>query len=132
MITKSTPVWMALEWDCHGTGVHVFSPERNDPLPVCSGFDIDASAVMFAQNGAYLDAACFKQLKSKCGSMVHSGDETTGEVVGDDEQISVELDKVPLEADHILFLVSIISPSYSFKNVDISVDRMHDFTFGSL
>ena len=44
-----------------------------------AGCDVDASCVMLAANKATVDIVSFNHLKSKDGSVKHSGDDTTGE-----------------------------------------------------
>ncbi len=49
----------------------------------------------------------FGNLKSKCGSVLHTGDNITGEGDGDDEQVIVELKKVPANINKLVFVVNI-------------------------
>ncbi|HXH79252.1 TerD family protein [Nocardioides sp.] len=67
--------------------------------------DLDASAVQFA-GGTLFDLAFFNNLATRDGSVVHLGDNTTGQGEGDDETISVDLTTVYARVDTILFLVS--------------------------
>ena len=68
--------------------------------------DLDASCVLFDEQGNMADAVWFRQLKSKDGSIVHTGDNVTGEGEGDDEQIIVDLTKVPPNIKTLVFVVS--------------------------
>lgn len=68
--------------------------------------DLDASCVLLGADKKLLDQVWFRQLKSKCGSVVHSGDNRTGAGDGDDEVISVDLTKVPDAVQHIVFTVN--------------------------
>ena len=68
--------------------------------------DLDASCVLFDDNKEMLDAIWFRQLKSKDGSIVHTGDNLTGDGEGDDEQIIVDLTRVPTQAKTIMFVVN--------------------------
>ena len=47
--------------------------------------DLDASCIMMDGNKSAIDVVMFSQLKSKDGSITHSGDNLTGEGDGDDE-----------------------------------------------
>src|SRR5687768_9315600 len=47
--------------------------------------DLDASAILFDTNKQPLDAVFFNNLKSKDGSIKHTGDNLTGAGDGDDE-----------------------------------------------
>lgn len=68
--------------------------------------DLDASCLMFDAQGQLVDNVWFVQLKSKDGSIVHSGDNRTGEGDGDDETISVDLSRVPANVKSLVFTVS--------------------------
>jgi len=46
-------------------------------------------------------------LTSGCGSVKHSGDNLTGEGAGDDEQIHIDLSKVPADVHKVLVVVNI-------------------------
>jgi len=68
--------------------------------------DLDASCVMFDDNNKAVDTVYFGHLKSKDGSVVHTGDNRTGDGDGDDEQIIVDLDKVPATVKSLVFTVN--------------------------
>jgi tellurium resistance protein TerD len=73
-------------------------------------FDLDASALIVDTGGKVLSDkhfVFFNNLSSADGSVVHTGDNLTGEGEGDDEQIKVNLPAVPTEADKVVFVVSI-------------------------
>ena len=72
--------------------------------------DCDASVFMLNANGKLAsrsDIVYFGNLESKCGSVRHTGDNLTGEGDGDDEQIIVDLNRVPSHIEEILFVVNI-------------------------
>ncbi|CCL11034.1 Stress response protein SCP2 [Clostridioides difficile] len=72
--------------------------------------DCDASVFMLNQEGklsGIKDLIYFGNLKSVCKSVLHTGDNLTGEGTGDDEQILVNLDKVPSNIHKLLFVVNI-------------------------
>ena len=72
-------------------------------------FDLDASALLCA-NGRVLGDEYFvfyNNLTSPEGSVEHTGDELVGGTGGDDETILVDLAKVPVAVDKIVFPVSI-------------------------
>jgi tellurium resistance protein TerD len=91
-------VAIGLGWDPHtGSG-----PEQ----------DLDATALLLQNNGKVPDDQHFvfySNLSSPDGSVVHTGDDTTGgnSEDGDDEVINVDLDAVPDRITSILFSVSI-------------------------
>ena len=68
--------------------------------------DLDASCVTFDESGQKVDEIWFSQLKSKDGSIVHTGDNLTGAGDGDDEQIIVDLSKVPANVKSLVFVVN--------------------------
>lgn len=53
-----------------------------------------------------LDAVYFGQLVSKDGSIRHTGDNRTGDGDGDDEQIIVDLSRMPAHVKTIMFIVN--------------------------
>lgn len=71
-----------------------------------ASIDLDASCVMFDENRNVLDTVWFRQLKSRDGSVVHTGDNRTGAGDGDDEQIIVDLSRVPANVKSMVFTVS--------------------------
>lgn len=75
-----------------------------------SAFDLDASALLVGTDGKVLSDkhfVFFNNLLSPDGSVEHTGDNLTGAGDGDDESIRVNLPSVPLEADRIVFPVTI-------------------------
>ncbi len=71
--------------------------------------DCDASAIML-RNGKLEykeDLVYFGNLKHPSGTVVHQGDNLTGAGEGDDEQIIIDLSRVPQEYDRIVIVVNI-------------------------
>ncbi len=99
-LTKSAPgltnIVIGLGWDARATDG--------------AGFDLDASAFLLAAAGKVRsdsDFIFFNQATSADGSVKHLGDNTTGEGDGDDEQLTVDLAKVPADVDKIAIAVTI-------------------------
>jgi stress response protein SCP2 len=67
--------------------------------------DLDASAVQFAGDQLF-DLAFYNNLKTRDGSVVHLGDNTTGRGEGDDEVLTVDLTTVYGKVDTIVLFVS--------------------------
>jgi len=67
--------------------------------------DLDASAVQYAGDQLF-DLAFYNNLKTRDGSVVHLGDNLTGRGEGDDEVLTVDLNRVYQRVDTIVFLVS--------------------------
>lgn len=76
--------------------------------------DLDASCLLFDENKQLVDQVWFRQLQSRDGSIVHTGDNLTGEGEGDDEQIIVKLNQVPEAVKSLVFTVN------SFTGQDFS------------
>lgn len=73
-------------------------------------FDLDGSVFLLGAGGKVrsdADFVFYNQAKSSDGSVVHSGDNRTGEGEGDDESVTVELDKVPADVEKIAVCVTI-------------------------
>ena len=85
--------------------------------------DLDASCLMFDEGGQLLDVIWFRQLKSKDGSIVHTGDNRTGDGDGDDEQIIVDLSRIPANVKSLIFTVNSFT-GQDFSEVDNATCRM--------
>ncbi|MGN0606752.1 MAG: TerD family protein [Oscillospiraceae bacterium] len=73
-------------------------------------FDLDASVFLLDANGkakSEQDFVFYGNQKHASGSVVHCGDNRTGEGDGDDEQIMVDLSTVPADVEKIDFTVTI-------------------------
>lgn len=73
-------------------------------------FDLDASAFLLTENQKVAgddDFIFYGQLKSKCASVEHLGDNKTGSGDGDDEVIVVDLEKIPSKLKKISICVTI-------------------------
>ncbi len=92
--------------------------------------DLDAAAVLFAGNQP-VDVAFYNQLRSKDGSVQHTGDNRTGEGEGDDEVITVDLTTVPPQVDSIVFVVTSYE-GQTFEQVHNAFCRLVDHTDGEL
>ncbi|WP_354700339.1 hypothetical protein DSM112329_00608 [Paraconexibacter sp. AEG42_29] len=77
-----------------------------DPAASGKSIDLDAGCVMLDSSGAKVEAVYFMHLKSKDGSIIHSGDNLTGEGDGDDEVIKVDLASVPANVHMLAFTVN--------------------------
>ena len=75
-----------------------------------AAFDLDGSAFLLKSDAKVrgdTDFIFYNNLKSSDGSVVHAGDNTTGQGAGDDEKIAIDLAAVPAEVDKISFCVTI-------------------------
>ncbi len=72
--------------------------------------DCDASVILLDKEGRLSnkkDLIYFGNLKSSDGSIVHTGDNLTGEGEGDDEVINISLKDIPARIDKLVFVVNI-------------------------
>ncbi|CAH9018089.1 TerD family protein [Candidatus Nitrosacidococcus sp. I8] len=87
--------------------------------------DLDASCILFNQSGNLVDTVWFGQLKSKDGSITHTGDNRTGDGEGDDEQVIVDLSRVPVEISSLVFVVNSFT-GQSFNQIENAFCRLVD------
>ncbi|GAB3397745.1 TerD family protein [Massilia agilis] len=93
-------VTMGLGWDAIKSGGFFGFGARTQSV------DLDASCVLFDEKDQPVDVVWFRQLKSRDGSIVHTGDNRTGAGEGDDEQIVVDLSRVPANVKSLVFTVN--------------------------
>lgn len=74
-----------------------------------AAFDLDASAVLLAGDKVRNDSdfVFYGQKQDADASVIHGGDNLTGEGDGDDETIDIHLDKVPAEVDRVVVAATI-------------------------
>lgn len=85
--------------------------------------DLDASCLMFDEQKQAVDAIWFAQLTSKDGSIRHSGDNRTGAGDGDDESITVDLNRIPAQVKTLMFTVNSFQ-GQSFEKVQNAYCRL--------
>ena len=122
-LTKGNPsltkVMVGLGWD-----VNVFDSGAD--------FDLDAAAFMLGDNGkcpTEKEFVFYGNLEHTSGALKHMGDNLTGEGEGDDEQILVDLTKIPSNISKIAFTVTIYDSDVrrqNFGQVSNSFIRMVD------
>ncbi len=84
-----------------------------------SAFDLDAAAFLLADSGKVTgdgDFVFYGNLQHTSGGVCHLGDNLTGEGEGDDEQIEIDLSKVPANISKIDFTVTIYEPEERNQN----------------
>lgn len=100
-----TRVFMGLGWDMakpKSSGGFFSKLMASEPESI----DLDASCLLLDANKQIVDTVWFRQLKSRDGSVSHSGDNLTGAGDGDDEMISVDLTRLPSNVKHLVFVIS--------------------------
>ncbi|MDR2254398.1 MAG: TerD family protein [Arthrobacter sp.] len=86
--------------------------------------DLDASALLCDANGPQ-EIVYFGQLRSRDGSVVHTGDNRTGAGDGDDESIKVDLTALPAWVQHVYFVVNSYTGE-TFSEIDNAFVRVVD------
>jgi len=117
-------VVMGLGWDAKKTGGSLIKGMFGGGGGGDS-IDLDASCVLFDEQNKVVDTVWFRQLKSRDGSIVHTGDNRTGDGEGDDEQIIVALDKVPAQVKALVFTVSSFT-GQTFNAIENAFCRLVD------
>ena len=114
-----TKIVMGLGWDAiKKKGMFGFGSSQVE-------VDLDASCVMFDDNNQVHDTVWFRQLKSQDGSITHTGDNRSGAGDGDDEQIVVELTRVPANVKSLVFVVNSFT-GQNFSQIDNATCRILD------
>jgi tellurium resistance protein TerD len=75
-----------------------------------AAFDLDGAVFLVKADGKVrtdADFVFYNNLKSTDGSVVHSGDNTTGAGDGDDETVTIDLTLVPADVEKIVLAVTI-------------------------
>jgi tellurium resistance protein TerD len=126
-LTKEAPglteIVVGLGWDARST--------------TGAGFDLDASALILGANGKVRSPADFifyNAPSSSDGTVVHAGDNLTGQGEGDDEQIAVKVATMAADVDKIVFAVTIHDAekhSQTFGQVSNSFIRVVNSANGS-
>ncbi len=100
-LTKGNPglksIMVGLGWD-----VNAFDSGAD--------FDLDAAAFMLGANGKCptdQEFIFYGNLEHNTGAVKHMGDNLTGDGDGDDEQVFVDLTKIPANVEKIAFTVTI-------------------------
>jgi tellurium resistance protein terZ len=114
-----TSVVMGLGWDvAKKKGLFGFGGGNQS-------IDLDASCFMFDDNNRPVDLVYFGHLRSNDGSIQHSGDNRTGAGDGDDEQIAVNLARVPANIKSLVFTVNNYT-GQDFSQVENAYCRLVD------
>jgi tellurium resistance protein TerD len=105
-----------------------------NPNKSAGDFDLDASALLMKDGKATAasDLVYFRSvdLKSSCGSVVHSGDNLTGEGDGDDETITLDTSKIDTnkynEVEIAVVIYDAESRKQTFGQVDDAFIRVYN------
>jgi stress response protein SCP2 len=77
-----------------------------DPARKRGNIDLDASVIAFDGGGNQLAMVWFVNKGEWNGALRHMGDNVTGKGEGDDEQIYVDLDRMPKEVANLVFTIT--------------------------
>jgi stress response protein SCP2 len=77
-----------------------------DPATGGRNIDLDASAIVVGARGKKVDSVWFMSQNACSGAIGHSGDNLTGHGGGDDEMISVDLERLPADVQAVVFTVN--------------------------
>ncbi|MBO9998447.1 MAG: TerD family protein [Cyanobacteria bacterium SID2] len=101
-----TQLLCGLGWDV----VDRSKKASSDNFTKAQDIDLDASVICLDRNGKVEDlgnVVYFGNLTHHSGSIEHLGDNLTGAGEGDDEQITIDLSKIPSEITTLIFTVNI-------------------------
>jgi len=99
--------------------------------------DIDASVFMLGADGRIPDEKYFvfyNNLTSPDGAVRHSGDNTTGQIEGDDETVYVDLNRIDAAVEEIVFVVTVHdgqAKNQNFSQVRNAFIRLYNLETGS-
>lgn len=97
---------ISLEKPGGGSLSRVFMGLGWDPARGSDDIDLDASCICFDSSKNVVDTIYFGNLNGANGAVSHSGDNLTGDGDGDDEVINVDLSKMPLNIDSLIFTIN--------------------------
>ncbi len=99
-------------------------------------FDLDAAAFLLGANGKVnsdSDFVFYNNLKDPSGAVEHMGDNLTGAGEGDDEEVRIDLEKIPANVEKIDFTVTIYDAdvrNQTFGQVENAYIRVVDDATG--
>lgn len=81
--------------------------------------DLDSTVVAVDREGNIIkeETVYYGNLANANNSIQHSGDELTGEAIGDDEKIFLELDRIPSKVLALYILLTVSTPGKTFNDV---------------
>ncbi len=113
-----TKVRMGLGWDAMAKK-GLFGGKKAQSI------DLDASCLLFSADKQLVDQVWFSQLKSKDGSVQHTGDNRTGAGDGDDESVTVDLSALPAAITTLVFVVNSFT-GQDFTQIENAFCRLVD------
>lgn len=93
--------------------------------------DLDASCAIYDDKKKHIDSVNFRKLKSNDQAIIHSGDDLTGDLNGDDgldnEVITLDFSKLSSSASHVSFFVNSFR-GQDFKDIPFASIRIYEGT----
>jgi len=93
--------------------------------------DLDLSVALFDSKKTLVDLIYFGQLQAKKGGIKHSGDDTEGDIGGDDgldnEIVSIDLNTVDSNAEQMVFILNSYK-NQDFKDIPFASVRIYEGT----
>lgn len=93
--------------------------------------DLDASCAVYDEKKTLIDSVNFKKLLSNDRAIIHSGDDLTGDLNGDDgldnEVITLDFSKLSASANYIAFYVNSFR-GQDFKDIPFASIRIYEGT----
>ena len=93
--------------------------------------DLDASCGLYDAANQLVDVVYFSSLRSRDGSITHSGDDLTGDTGGDDgldnEVITVELGRISASVQNVVFILNSFG-GHDFGDVPFAALRIYEGT----
>jgi tellurium resistance protein TerZ len=93
--------------------------------------DLDASCALFSDTKQMIDVVYFGNLRSKDGSIKHSGDDLTGDMGGDDgldnEVITVDLSRLNPSVNYVAFVLNSFR-GHDFGTIPFASIRIYEGT----
>jgi stress response protein SCP2 len=95
------------------------------PVAGLANIDLDASVIAFDAQGKKQDIVWHRNANEYMGALQHTGDSKTGTVVGDAEQILVDLGRLPDEIAALVFTINSFT-GQRFTDIAAAYFRMAD------
>lgn len=120
-----------------GLGWDVVKPSKGGLFTTFSNaqdYDLDSSVICLDHNGkvnGMANVIYFSNLSHRSGGVTHLGDNLTGAGAGDDEQILVDLARMPTEFTKLVFMVNIyecLARKQDFGQVQNAFVRLVDIS----
>jgi tellurium resistance protein TerZ len=135
--TQLSKVCVGLNWGVIEKVVHLVVPgflgfgSKKISKEVKIDVDLDASCVVVGPDKEAIEVISFRQLQSKYGCIIHSGDDRSGDKEGDDgldnEIITTDLTGLPKNVEQVVFFLNSYKKQ-SFSEIPFASIRIYEGT----